>query len=187
MIIRSIYGLAAAGVLLCACQSNTYQIDGYARSYADGDTICLMKEGVQQPTAITTVKEGKFAFYGEVKEIELYSVMAKQAPDSQVSFFTEPGITTVELNTEPGTSRISGTKLNNEWQLLSDSIDTLGKKIALLLRHPTTDTTAQKDLVICVDSLHRKMSACILNAAQRNKDNPLGRYINGNYKAPEFK
>lgn len=187
MNIRSIYGLAATGVLLCACQSNTYQIDGYAHAYAEGDTICLMKVGGQQPTAITTVKEGKFAFYGEVKEIELYSVMAKQAPDCQVCFFTEPGITTIELNTEPATSRVSGTRLNNEWQKLNDSVATLGNQVALLLRHRATDTTAQKALVTTVDSLHRKMSDCILNAAQRNKDNPLGRYINENYKAPEFR
>ena len=187
MNIRSFYGLAAAGVLLCACQSNTYQIDGYANAYAEGDTICLMKEGGLQPIAITTVKEGKFAFYGEVKEIELYSVMAKQAPDCQVSFFTEPGITTIELKTEPGTSRVSGTKLNNEWQQLTDSVAILGNQVALLLRHPEADTTAQKALVTNVDSLHRKMSACILNTAQRNKDNPLGKYINENYKAPEFK
>lgn len=187
MNIRSFYGLAAAGVLLCACQSNTYQIDGYARSYAEGDTICLMKEGVQQPIAITTVKDGKFAFYGETKEIELYCAMAKQAPDCQVSFFTEPGITTIELNSEPGTSRVSGTRLNNEWQQLTDSVATLGNQVVLLLRHPANDTTAQKALVTSVDSLHRKMSNCILNTAQRNKDNPLGRYINENYKAPEFK
>ena len=187
MKIRSIYGLAAAGVIFCACQSNTFQIDGFARSYEEGDTIVLMKEGQQQPVDITTVKEGKFAFYGELKEIGLYSVMAIQAPDCQVSFFTEPGVTTIELNSEPGTSRVSGTKLNNEWQQLSDSIAIMGNQIAKLLRHPAADTTAQKALANSVDSLHRRMSACILHTAQRNKDNPLGKYINENYKAPEFK
>ena len=82
---------------------------------------------------------------------------------------------------------VSGTKLNNEWQQLTDSVAILGNQVALLLRHPEADTTAQKALVTNVDSLHRKMSACILNTAQRNKDNPLGKYINENYKAPEFK
>ena len=187
MNIRSIYGLAAAGILLCACQSNSYQVDGYAHAYADGDTVCLMKEGEQQPIAITTVKEGKFTFYGEIKETDFYCVMAKQAPDCQVSFFTEPGVTTIELNTEPGTSRVSGTRLNNEWQQLNDSVAMLGNKIALLLRHPAADTTAQKALATSVDSLHRRMSDCIVNTARRNADNPLGQYIEKNYKAPEFK
>jgi hypothetical protein len=104
-----------------------------------------------------------------------------------VSFFTEPGVTTIELNSEPGTSRVSGTKLNNEWQQLSDSIAIMGNQIAKLLRHPAADTTAQKALANRVDSLHRRMSDCILHTAQRNKDNPLGKYINENYKAPEFK
>ena len=78
MSIRSLYGLAAAGILLCSCQSNTYQIDGYARSFAEGDTICLMKEG-GAPIAISTVSNGKFSFYGEIRETGLYSVMAKKA------------------------------------------------------------------------------------------------------------
>ncbi len=187
MSIRSISRLAAAGALFCACQSNTFQIDGFARSYEEGDTIVLMKEGGQQPMAITTVSQGKFAFYGEIQQTGLYSVMPTKAPACQVSFFTEPGITTIELNSEPGTSRVSGTRLNNEWQQLSDSIAIMGGKIAKLLHHPAVDTTAQKALATSVDSLHRRMSACILNTAQHNKDNPLGRYIHENYKAPEFK
>ena len=44
MTIKSIFGLAATGFLLCACQSNTFQINGYARSFAEGDTICLLNE-----------------------------------------------------------------------------------------------------------------------------------------------
>ncbi len=186
MAFRTIFGLAATGFLLCACQSNTFQINGFARSFEEGDTICLMNEG-GQPIAISTVNQGKFSFYGEVKKIGLYSVMAKHAPACQVSFFTEPGVTTVELNSEPGTSRVSGTKLNNEWQQLTDSIALMGRQIAKLLHHPAADTTAQKALAHSADSLHRQMSACILNTAQRNKDNPLGKYINENYKAPEFK
>ena len=173
-------------LLISSCQSNTYQIDGFARSFAEGDTICLMNEG-GKPIAISTVSNGKFSFYGENMETGLYSVMAKKAPACQVSFFTEPGTTTIELNSQPGTSRVSGTRLNNEWQLLTDSIAMVGREIAKLLRHPTADTTAQKALATSVDSLHRRMSDCILNTAQRNKDNPLGKYIQENYKAPEFK
>ena len=145
-----------------------------------------MNEG-GKPIAISTVSNGKFSFYGENMETGLYSVMAKKAPACQVSFFTEPGTTTIELNSQPGTSRVSGTRLNNEWQLLTDSIAMMGREIAKLLRHPTADTTAQKALATSVDSLHRRMSDCILNTAQRNKDNPLGKYIQENYKAPEFK
>jgi hypothetical protein len=186
MTIKSIFGLAATGFLLCACQSNTFQINGYARSFAEGDTICLLNES-EQPIAISTVSQGKFSFYGEIQKIKLYNVMAKQMPACQVCFFTEPGITTIELNSEPGTSRISGTRLNNEWQQLTDSIAMMGSQIAKMLHHPAADTTTQKALAHSIDSLHRQMSACVLNTAERNKDNPLGNYINENYKAPEFK
>ena len=96
--------------MLCSCQSNTYQIDGFARSFAEGDTICLMKEG-GEPIAISTVSNGKFSFYGEIRETGLYSVMAKKAPACQVSFFTEPGtITTV--NPAPHAYQVRGSTTN---------------------------------------------------------------------------
>jgi hypothetical protein len=63
----------------------------------------------------------------------------------------------------------------------------MGSQIAKMLHHPAADTTTQKALAHSIDSLHRQMSACVLNTAERNKDNPLGNYINENYKAPEFK
>ena len=141
MSIRSLYGLAAAGILLCSCQSNTYQIDGFARSFAEGDTICLMKEG-GEPIAISTVSNGKFSFYGEIRETGLYSVMAKKAPACQVSFFTEPGTITIELNSQPGTSRVSGTRLNNEWQQLTDSVEMMGYEVARLLRQVGNEFSA---------------------------------------------
>ena len=144
MKLKLLYGLAAVSLLL-SCQSNSFQINGIARTLQEGDTICLMKEG-GEPIAISTVSNGKFSFYGEIRETGLYSVMAKKAPACQVSFFTEPGTITIELNSQPGTSRVSGTRLNNEWQQLTDSVEMMGYEVARLLRHPAADTTAQKAL-----------------------------------------
>ena len=38
------YGLAAAGIMLCSCQSDRYQINGFARQLEQGDTICIVLE-----------------------------------------------------------------------------------------------------------------------------------------------
>jgi hypothetical protein len=50
----------------------------------------------------------------------------------------------------------------------------------------TCDQATYRAKLQAIDSLHRRMSACIENTARRNADNPLGQYIEENYKAPEF-
>ena len=149
MNIRSISRLAVAGIMLGSCQSRFYQIEGYARDFAEGDTICLAT-----------------------------SADASHPPGTT---------TTIELNSLPKTSRVSGTAINNAWQQLADSINAYGKEMAQILRTPIKDTLSAQARTAAVDSLHRQMSDCILRTASRNKDNPLGKYIQANYKAPEFR
>ena len=187
MKLKLLYGLAAVNILL-ACQSNSYQIDGYAQAFQEGDTICLAtSDQVERPFSQTVVSGGKFAFAGEAGDFTLCRAYVKQQPDCGTEFFLEPGRIAIELYPRPKMSRVSGTVFNNEWQHLSDSIQLLSKDIIYILRHPATDAERQQRDVHTIDSLHRRMSDCIVHTAQRNKDNPLGRYILENYKKPEFK
>ena len=150
---RSLFGLAVAGMMFCACQSDSFEINGYARDFQNGDTICMAVDD-----------------HGTTDTVCLCRAYMKQDPKSGVSFFLEPGNITIELRRLPAVSRVSGTIVNNEWQKLSDSINLIFN-----------------DRVQPFDSLHRRMSDCILHSAQRNKDNILGRYIEEHYKKPEFK
>ena len=187
MKLKLLYGLAAVS-LLAACQSNSFQINGIARAFQEGDTICLTYDDEPENVfAQTTVSDGKFEFAGETDAFRLCRAYVKRQPDCNATFFLEPGHITIEFNPRPAISRVSGTRCNNEWQHLSDSIQLLAKEIVYILRHPATDTLAQQRNVHIIDSLHRRMSDCILHTAQRNRDNPLGRYIQENYKKPEFK
>jgi hypothetical protein len=187
MKLKLLYGLAAVS-LLAACQSNSLQINGIARAFQEGDTICLTYDDEPENVfAQTTVSDGKFEFAGETDAFRLCRAYVKRQPDCNATFFLEPGHITIEFYPRPAISRVSGTRCNNEWQHLSDSIQLLAKEIVYILRHPATDTLAQQRNVHIIDSLHRRMSDCILHTAQRNRDNPLGRYIQENYKKPEFK
>mgnify|MGYP002522463950 CR=1 FL=1 len=187
MKLKLLYGLAAVS-LLAACQSNSFQINGIARAFQEGDTICLTYDDEPENVfAQTTVSDGKFEFAGETDAFRLCRAYVKRQPDCNATFFLEPGHITIEFYPRPAISRVSGTRCNNEWQHLSDSIQLLAKEIVYILRHPATDTLAQQRNVHIIDSLHRRMSDCILHTAQRNRDNPLGRYIQENYKKPEFK
>lgn len=155
--------------MCCACQSDSFYINGYARDCQEGDTICLALEDDTTLFAQTTVKDGFFRLSGTTDTTSLCRAFLKREPGNVVSFFLEPGNITIEFHRLPAVSRVSGTIINNEWQKLYDSVNLIFN-----------------DRSQPFDSLHRRMSACILHAAQRNKDNPLGRYIEEHYKKPEF-
>ena len=188
MNIKSFLGLTAVGMLCLSCQSNVYHISGFAHDFTDGDTICLRFESDKdKPVFITQVANGKFTFSGETDATTLCHIYPKNRPESTVSLFLEPSQITVELSQWPEKNRVSGTTINNSWQQLNDSIWTLGQEVVKISLLPVADSATQLQRVKTVDSLHRRMSDCILNTARRNSGNPLGQYINQNYKAPEFK
>lgn len=188
MSIKSFLGLTVGGMLCLSCQSNVYLIHGFAHDFMDGDTICLRFESDEDRlVTITQVADGKFTFSGETDAVSLCHIYPKSKPENTVSLFLEPSQITVELSLLPERNRVSGTTINNSWQQLNDSIWILGQEVVKTSLLPVTDSATQLLRVKATDSLHRRMSDCILNTARRNSGNPLGQYINQNYKAPEFK
>ena len=188
MSIRSLYGLAAAGIVLCSCQSDRYQIEGYARQLEQGDTICFVLENEpERLLGSAIVNDGRFSVAGTTDTVLFCKAYLSRMKECNVNFMLEPGNITLELNLPPKPSIVSGTKLNNQWQQLNDSIQHLGTElIRLATAKIPNDETTHLARLRAIDSLHRKMSDCILNTARRNADNPLGQYIEENYKAPEF-
>ena len=188
MSIKSFLGLTVGGMLCLSCQSNVYQIHGFAHDFMDGDTICLRFESDEDRlVTITQVADGKFTFSGETDAISLCHIYPKNRPESTVSLFLEPSQITVELSLLSERNRVSGTTINNSWQQLNDSIWILGQEVVKTSLLPVTDSATQLLRVKVIDSLHRRMSDCMFNTARRNSDNPLGQYISQKYKAPEFK
>lgn len=188
MSIKTFLGLTAVGTLCLACQSNSFQIDGFAHDFMDGDTICLRHEQEGDGTVFfTKVADGRFAFSGETDTVAFCHIYSKKNPESTVTFFLEPDRMTVELSLTPERNRVSGTVINNAWQQLNDSIRQLGQEAVSISLLPVADSIAQVLRGRTIDSLHRRMSDCILNTARRNKGNPIGQYIEKNYQAPEFR
>ena len=181
--------LAMAGIVFCSCQSDSYKIKGYASHLHDGDTIVLALEDHQQKIlGQAIVSEGNFNMKGITDTTVFCRAYLNREPLTGISFFLEPGNITIELNPYPTPSRVSGTLLNNEWQNLNDSVQTLGDKLIRLAESSgKTGVGNRQQLQQSIDSLHRKISSCIKNTAQRNKTNVLGKYIMDNYTEPEFK
>lgn len=175
--------------MLCSCQSDSYRIKGCAQRLMDGDTITLaFEDSPQKILGRAFVSNGVFKFSGTTDTTLFCRAYLNRDKQTNVSFFLEPGNITIELNQHPRPSRVSGTILNNEWQTLNDSVQKLGNKLILLAEaSPKAMHANNKQIQASIDSLHRRISQCIIQAAQRNKSNVLGRYIIENYKEPEFK
>lgn len=189
MNIRSLFGLAAAGIVFCSCQSDSYKINGYASQLHDGDTITLtLEDHAQKILGQVIVTEGNFKLSGTTDTTVFCRAYLNRQPLTSVSFFLEPGNITIELNPYPKQSRVSGTVMNNEWQKLNDEVQTIGDQLIRTAEAASkTKTANRQQLQQQIDSLHRKISNCITNTASRNKNNVLGKYIKENYKEPEFK
>ena len=184
---KALIRLAIAGIAFCSCQSDSYKIKGYASHLHDGDTIILALEDYQQKIlGQAKVYDGNFIMKGVTDTTVFCRAYLNREPLTSISFFLEPGNITIELNPYPAPSRVSGTSLNNEWQGLNDSVQILGDKL-IRLAETASRTKSYNRQQKSIDSLHRKISGCITNTGQRNKNNVLGKYIIDNYKGPEFK
>ena len=185
----TLFKLSLAGALFCACQTDSYHIKGFARELQQGDTICFVTD--DKPERIlgqAIVNEGTFSVNGTTDTNLMFRAYLKRMPECNVVFFLEPGNIALELNLPPRPSRVSGTMLNNGWQQMNDSVQRFGEQLITLSKDvgiTTLDT--HRSRLYTIDSLHRRMSACIINTARRNHGNALGRYIEENYTEPEFK
>jgi len=189
MYIKSIFRLAIVGFVFCSCQSDSFQINGQSKILTDGDTICLIQEDTPNKVIATAIAyNGNFTMKGNTEMPLFCKIYVKRIPFCNTQLFLESGNINVELNAPPHPSRVSGSKLNNQWQLLNDSIKYLGRELIRITKETKeTDHSKQNLYIKKIDSLHKEMSECILNTARRNRNNALGKYILENYKEPKFK
>lgn len=174
----AIITLVAAVWLLTACHSDRFQVSGVATGLNDGDTICLTSDMEQlAPMTLVTVKDQHFKMEETTDTVRLYAIYPAGQPECRVTFFGEPGTIKVEMSNRPGVSRVSGTKLNNEWQALNDKVADYGQRINRLIN----TKTANQNLFAQVSKLYQEMINQIDETAKRNSDNQLGKFIKENW------
>jgi thiol-disulfide isomerase/thioredoxin len=178
----SIFGLAAAGILLVACQSKTYKIEGSGNGIKNGDTLYLTNDLASgAPTDTIIVKEGKFSIEGESDSTYLCLLYNAQHREINVPFFIEPGgKIAVTISEEPGMSRVSGTTVNNQWQALNDSILILGKRInriATYIYGNNLSEAEKEEQIKQINLLNGQFKACVLSFAEKNISNEFGYFI----------
>ena len=172
---------SAAVLALTACHSNTYKISGSAEGLEDGDTLYItndLQTGI--PTDTLIVKDGKFELSGETDSTYLCMVYSEKRNELNAPFFVEPGNISIKLVETPGASRVGGTKCNEQWQELNDSVMTIGKEINRIAEHiygNTVDEMEQQKGMEQIDKLNQRFSAIVVKTTEKNIKNEFGYFL----------
>jgi hypothetical protein len=181
--IRQFIGLATATLAMAACQSNTYYIKGEAKEMGNGTKLYMTAvTDDTQPIDSMVVIDGRFTLTGTADTAMLCKLYPASSPEVSVTFFLEPGNIYIELAQQLSSltgksrslSRVSGTKVNNEWQALND---TVAKYDRLLRGLRKSDSIEPRKLYCQTDSIYGTLNRRINEVALRNRDNAMGRFI----------
>lgn len=172
---------AATAIVLTACQSNSYKVKGTAEGLQDGDTLFFttdLIEGIPSDTLI--IENGKFTMEGEVDTVKLAMVYSARHNDINANFFVEPGTINVNIARTPGGSRVSGTKCNEAWQVLNDSVNDIGRRINHIAERiygqQLTQEEQEKGLAE-IEKLNEHFREILVKSAERNIKNEFGYFL----------
>ena len=172
---------SAAVIVLTACHSNAYKISGKVEGLKDGDTLYVtndLQTGI--PTDTLIVKDGKFELSGETDSTYIAMIYSGARNELNAPFFVEPGNITIKLVETPGGSRVGGTKCNEQWQELNDSVMTIGKEINRIAEHiygNTIDEMEQQKGMEQIDKLNQRFSAIVVKTTEKNIKNEFGYFL----------
>ena len=184
MNIKSFIIMTAAGILLAACQSNTYRIKGTVEGADNIDTLYLTTDfQTGNPNATLLVKGGKFELEGEADSTYFCLIYSKDQTMS-VPLFIEPGTIKVKL-AGASDSRVGGTAINDEWQRMNDSIMLVGKEINSIAEKIYANENAteeeQQKTIEQIDRLNQRFGEIVQRFTERNIKNELGYFLLTSY------
>lgn len=170
-----------AATLLTACHSNSYKIKGTAEGLQDGDTLFFttdMVEGIPSDTII--LEDGKFTMEGEADSVMMAMIYSARRNEVNANFFVEPGKIEVNLSSRPGQSRAGGTKCNDEWQVLNDSVIAIGKRINRIAEHIYGNQVGQEEQergMAEIEKLNNYFAQILVETTERNIKNEFGFFL----------
>ena len=177
---NTLYSALLIGALT-ACQSTTYQVKGTIEGAADGDTLFLtsdLQTGIPSDTIF--VEDGKFHISGEADSVRLCMIYSAKRNELNAPFFIEPGIISIQIKETPGASRVGGTKCNDEWQVLNDSVMSIGKEINRIAEHIYGNTVTpeeQQKGMEQIDRLNQRFSNIVIKTCEKNIRNEFGYFL----------
>ncbi len=175
---KTIFALSALALMMTACQSNSYKVNGIAEGFSSGDTLFFTEGLGELPTDTIIIKEGKFTIEGKSDSVRLCAVASSDGAYG-VLFFNEPGTINITLSTDkPAT--VGGTRSNDGWNEINQLQEAFSKNTDSLLQQIYTeelDETQQKSLVEQYEAAHKDLIGKIMSTAEKYIDCELGAFI----------
>lgn len=187
MNISNILRLAAAASLFAACQSASYKITGEGDALVAGDSIFFTNDlNTGKPFAATVVSNGQFSIEGLINKPTMSIAYSKNHPKCNVTFFTEPGSIKLNMSTK-SPNRVSGTTMNDKWQVINDSTYDIGveiNRIATFIYQSASDITAEErdSAEKRINALQDRFKTFIRKYAADNITNDFGSFMLVYYK-----
>lgn len=183
----TITGLAAASLMLAACQSDSYKVSGTADWLSNGDTIILAKaDETAMPIDTTVVNEGRFGFEGLADTARLAMIYCTKAKENRLPLFLEPGRIKVDFTGNALTDKVGGTSNNNKWQDFMDATVGIGLDINTLaarLYDTKANHEARQQLLDSINNLNQAFGKIVTDYATKNIGNEFGFFIITYYTA----
>ena len=177
----SLVNILFSMLMLASCQSNSYKLSGTAEGLPDGDTLFItndLETGVPNDTLI--IKDGKFERKGEIDSTALCMIYSVSNNEINAAFFLEPGTINIKLTEQPGGSRVGGTKCNDQWQTLNDSVMTIGKEINRIAEHIYANNLPEEEQqkgMEQMERLNQRFAALVVKTAEKNIENEFGYFL----------
>ena len=181
MNIFKITGLTAAGIILAACQSDSYKINGECDLLSNGDTIFITNDfSSGKPFAHSVVNDGKFTIEGTIDSPTLCIAYSKSGANA--TFFVEPGTVSVKIGDSLSNTKVGGTEMNDKWQTIMDSTLVFGAEIdrvgQLLYNSHNDISHEEKSAAMArMENLQGKFNKFIKRYAEQNITNSFGMFM----------
>lgn len=183
-----IIGLALGGMMLAACQSNSYKVYGTAKVLADGEKVYLTTDTestAPSPKDSAVVEGGKFTFEGTADSLRAAMIYSKSGKLENAMLITEPGTIMVRMGADSQSIRVWGTFCNNKWQELADSTLSIGMEFDRIARYVTDNHLTYgeiKEKRSELAKLHSRFVDIIIGTREANAGNDFGRFMSSYYR-----
>ena len=169
--LRLFIGLAFTALVMSACHSNGFKVEGAAEGMKDGDTILIFKNA-PAPVDTLIVKAGEFEWSGQADSVVCYFLTAPKTGASTL-FFAEPGTIHINLYAN-GVAEVSGTTANDALQEMNVKQTEFRRKVDTLLsklNNQDTNEEQQKAIYDQYNALQEEMNKSAVEIAIKNLDN----------------
>lgn len=176
------YVLAVIALILTSCSHRSYTITGTMEESVDGDTVFIAEPGSNKLVFLDTaiVANGVFTFAG-VQDSAVNRYLVYKGVDDlrpyHLNFFLENGQIKANMTRRNGVGVISGTAMNNAYQVFNENMNTVFAERRQVYDAPAQTEKEIADKMQAIKEVEAKMLSVMKEGIQSNLSSLLGVYL----------